>query len=532
MTEPSAANHITKGEELLDRGDFNGARLEFETAAALDPSCGEALLGLGEVDLMMGDVAASHKNLKKALDIEKKKLGGTALGARNWWNDPETKTFMKAKEAIGIVYWDEGKYDKALTEFRDILRRDPDDHQNVRPRIPSLLMLKDSIDEAIAEFTAIKASPRNGVDDPHLLYNWALALFAAKDISASTAVLHRAVFSNIYVPALILMCPAPAADIYIHSSYATPEHALSYFSGYNHLWQRQEGSISFLEKMWNAPEIRRGVTQYIQVMNDVVSAEPVRRKKHLTMVASRLRLKPVDEQTAATMEKAWEAGEFTGEADRNLLNQREDEIMNMPVCPLDGGGIPCAPAKFLDALYGLLYYEGALEIRDVFEYLCEGIGLTPGLSVRELYEHIEKDTRFRLDIPDAVFREEVEEPERCLQMKEIYRPADVPDYNLEDLERAALNAVSPTEEEKTLILAMRNISRPMSLDEIRVHIRNCDITRVQKRLGIDSLPKATRRVLEMLVKKVWMTTPRYELWGFTPFDMVIENVEKEKNGDK
>lgn len=229
------------------------------------------------------------------------------------------------------------------------------------------------------------------------------------------------------------------------------------------------------------------------------------------------------------MKKAREAGEFTAEADHNLITQREDEIMNLIVCPIDGGGISCTPEIFLELLYGLLYFEGVLEIRDVFEYLCEGLGYSPGITVREMFELMEQDSRFHLDIPDAVYRKEVEEPERCLQMKEIYRPTDVPDYYLEDLERAAANAVPPTKEEKTLTVALRNVGRPTSLDEIRLNIRNCDITRVIKRLGLHTLPRSSRNVLETLVKKVWMTTPRYELWGFTPFDMVRENLENEKN---
>lgn len=524
--------HIKKGEYALDRGDFNGARLRYETAISLDDSNGEAHRGLGEAHLATGDSAAAKKCLRKAVELERRRLGSVAIGAHKWWHDPATQTYLKAREALGIVYWDEGRYDAAIREFRDLLRKDPEDNQNVRPRIPSLLMLKGDVRSALEEFALCEKGSDNGLEDPHLLYSRALAHFAAGDVATAATALHTAMFSNIYIPSLTLMCASPPTDIYLPHNYSTPEYALSYFSGYNHLWQEHAGSISFLDKMWNNSEITDGITRYVQVMHDVLTTESARRKKHLIAVASKIRMKPASEKIVRQMSEASGSGEFTAEADRRLIMQREDEIMNLPVCPVDGGGIPCSPQKFIDTLYGLLYYEGALEIRDVFEYLCEGLGYAPGITVRELFELMEKDARLRLDIPDAVYREEVEEPERCLQMKEIYRPADVPDYYPEDLERAAANETAPTKEEKTLLVALRNVGRPISLDEIRLHIRNCDITRVIKRLGLHTLPRSSRSVIETLVKKVWMTTPRYELWGFTPFDMVMENLEDEKDNKK
>ncbi|MFH1538942.1 MAG: tetratricopeptide repeat protein [bacterium] len=508
--------NIRKGKEALERGDFNGARLRYETAVSIDDTNGEAHRGLGEVHLATGENAAAKRCLRKAIEIERKKLGSVAAGAHDWWNDPKTQTFLKAKEALGIVYWDEGKFDAAIREFRDVLRKDPDDNQGVRARIPSLLMLKGDIKAALKEFSACEKAANNGLEDPHLLYNSALAHFAAGDSASATGALRRAVFSNIYIPSLTLMCASPPTDIYLPHNFATPEYALSYFSGYNHLWQKQPGSISFLDKTWNSREITDAITQYIQVMHDVLTTESARRKKHLIAVAARIRLKPATGKLVGIMTKARESGEFTAEADSNLITQREDEIMNLPVCPVDGGGIPCAPEKFLELLYGLLYYEGALEIRDVFEYLCEGLGYSPGITVRELFELMEQNSRFHLDIPDAVYRKEVEEPERCLQMKEIYRPTDVPDYYLEDLERAAANAVPPTKEEKTLIVALRNVGHPTSLDEIRFHIRNCDITRVIKRLGLHTLPRSSRNVIETLVKKSLDDHPPLRAVGLHP----------------
>lgn len=62
--------HCNLGKAFVKMGRDNDARQEYETALRIDPQCREALLGLGELELQIGELQQSLEHLLKAADLQ------------------------------------------------------------------------------------------------------------------------------------------------------------------------------------------------------------------------------------------------------------------------------------------------------------------------------------------------------------------------------------------------------------------------------------------------------------------------------
>lgn len=102
LDTPQAA--YERGQRALASNDLGRAQTEFARAQQLDPKYAPADEGLGLVQLAQGNRAAA----KRSLDAAKSK----------------DQTYAPAWIGMGRVYDSEGKYDDALGEFRDALKRD------------------------------------------------------------------------------------------------------------------------------------------------------------------------------------------------------------------------------------------------------------------------------------------------------------------------------------------------------------------------------------------------------------------------
>ena len=61
--------HCNLGKAFVKMGRDDEARQEYETAIRIDPNCREALLGLGELELQIGELQQSLEHLLKAADL-------------------------------------------------------------------------------------------------------------------------------------------------------------------------------------------------------------------------------------------------------------------------------------------------------------------------------------------------------------------------------------------------------------------------------------------------------------------------------
>ena len=71
-------NHITKGEEFLQKRKFNEAVMEFRAAAEIDKNSGDAYWGLARAQENLGDYLSTIDNLRKAIELDPKNLEAKA----------------------------------------------------------------------------------------------------------------------------------------------------------------------------------------------------------------------------------------------------------------------------------------------------------------------------------------------------------------------------------------------------------------------------------------------------------------------
>jgi tetratricopeptide (TPR) repeat protein len=163
-------------QEAIDRGDYEQARREllqlatlvpssaetqqrlgmvlqleqrlpeaeacFRMALQRDPDYVEALIGLGQVEALRGDVAAALKHLETAIEI-----------------DPH---LAKAHFSLGRLFQSQGKMDEALAEYFRTVEFEPNNTE-VSLNIAAIQLAQSQPDQALSRLDrVVELSPENG----------------------------------------------------------------------------------------------------------------------------------------------------------------------------------------------------------------------------------------------------------------------------------------------------------------------------------------------------------------------------------
>ena len=104
---PSAGEHLDRGNDYLDQGQFDQAIAEFQAAIQLDPSD-----------------ARAHYNLGLAYQKQGKLDEAAAAYLEALQTDPD---IGDAHNNLGLVYDTQGKPDQAIAEYQEAIRINPDD---------------------------------------------------------------------------------------------------------------------------------------------------------------------------------------------------------------------------------------------------------------------------------------------------------------------------------------------------------------------------------------------------------------------
>ncbi|HMO20627.1 MAG TPA: tetratricopeptide repeat protein [Candidatus Melainabacteria bacterium] len=107
--------HLDQGSMLLESGQYQGARQEFQKAIELDPKCPDAFNNLGLTFYRTGDLESASSNYMKALEIE--------------------PLFVPSLSNLAAVRYQQGKFSDAGNLYRLALRlandKDPQLHYNL-----------------------------------------------------------------------------------------------------------------------------------------------------------------------------------------------------------------------------------------------------------------------------------------------------------------------------------------------------------------------------------------------------------------
>lgn len=183
------------------------------------------------------------KYLEKAIEESKKKIDSqvfTDLEGRLWIEN-EARPYLQLKSDLAYVYFVEREYDKAIEEYKEILKLDKSDNQGVRFNLASILVLTkrfDEFEELITEFDEDRST--------FLTYTRALYYFIKKDEVNAKRFIKIAFESNINVPTYLLdmeMIEIPIPENYVVGDKV---EAMHYYEVASDLWLESEGALYWL----------------------------------------------------------------------------------------------------------------------------------------------------------------------------------------------------------------------------------------------------------------------------------------------
>jgi tetratricopeptide (TPR) repeat protein len=266
-----AQNLVYDGWELFSR-DPRGAKECFREAIELAPDLADAYNGLAELARDEGRLKAAEALYRTAHEKAKSSLGTEDPKAFAWWGELDTRPYMRARHGLGMVFMETQRYREAVAEFKDLLKRNPNDNQGIRYLVAPAVLLAGDIEGALGEFDWYKRHYPGDVPDPHFLLNWALALFLAGKYEESALRFRGTIFMNPYLIPLVLGKKPRTLPMWHPGNLMELDYAYEYFDWYEDLWTSGDEVRRFLRFIWDDREVRRDYREWVELwrqLNDV-----------------------------------------------------------------------------------------------------------------------------------------------------------------------------------------------------------------------------------------------------------------------
>lgn len=250
-------------DELLGSGDPKKAERCFRAALRLDPTLADAHNGLGNVAGAREDFSTAEAHYRKAYRLARDALGSESRQAFHWWLELETRPYMRAREGLGWVYWQTGRYREAIAEYEALLKLNKNDNQGARYLIGPLYQLAGDLEGALRAYERFARHYPRDMGDPHQTFCWGLALSEAGRRQEAASRWRQAFFQNIYIAPMLLGDRLPEEAIWYGSNLEWPDYAEDYLDLYETLWTRVVGALDSLRRLWNDPEVRADVKRWL-----------------------------------------------------------------------------------------------------------------------------------------------------------------------------------------------------------------------------------------------------------------------------
>jgi len=277
-----AMENVYDGWEFLDIGEVKKAEQSFRKAIQIYPNVADAFNGLAEIRWDEGDINEAENLYKKALNRAKNYLGTDEINSFMWWLDIETRPYMRAREGLGYLLWEERKdFVGAIKEFVELLRRNKNDNQGVRYLIPSLYQLNGDSQEAYRWLMKLVKDYPDDVWDPHFCFNKGLCFVKIGKFDQGIQLLYEALFKNFYIPALFFeKQKVKELNIWHGTNLAELEYAKDYWGRYLDLW-KDPGDASLLGFIYRHPIVQIRLKKWIELAELLKSEEPGKERERL-----------------------------------------------------------------------------------------------------------------------------------------------------------------------------------------------------------------------------------------------------------
>lgn len=211
-------------------------------ALALSPLCADAYSIL----------AAEAENtedqlllLRQAVEAGAQSLGEDAFveDAGMFWGLLETRPYMRARQALAVVLWEQGERDEAAEHYRALLQLNPDDNQGNRYLLMDALLESGQNDEAAALLKRYK-------DDDRAAWDWSKALLTFRrkgDGAAARKDLSHAMATNPHVAGYLLGREPFPDELPALIGFGDRSEAAAYCHGGATAWRMTSGAVQWLE---------------------------------------------------------------------------------------------------------------------------------------------------------------------------------------------------------------------------------------------------------------------------------------------
>ncbi|MBT9141422.1 MAG: hypothetical protein DDT30_02014 [Dehalococcoidia bacterium] len=249
-----AEDTLDQGLDLLEQGNEEEAGRYFFKSIEIDPTYADGYNHLANIAWRKRDWKQAEGLYRKALEFAEPEVKGIPKG--EFWGILESRPYMRAFHGLGLTAWKQGRFEKAISIFKQMLKLNPNDNQGVRYLTGSLCHQLGNLEEAGRWYE------RNG-DDPHNLYNYGLALIQQNKLEKAARILVFAIFANPYIAPMLLGDKLPKRDWWHGISWAEPEYAEDYVIEYSNWWEMEELPLVFLGAVWNFGEVQRNLKDFI-----------------------------------------------------------------------------------------------------------------------------------------------------------------------------------------------------------------------------------------------------------------------------
>lgn len=242
------------------------ARIRF--ALTLDPACADAYLIQGAVEEEARQWERARSAYERAMHLAATRLGEEAFspearreGRVHFWGAIETRGYMRARAALGLVLWRQEKLAEAVEHFAGLIELNPNDNQGIRDfLLCCLLELGDDrqLGHALKHHRYYRFDTGKEENRESCWWDtYAVWLFRKEGAPAgkppkeeATDILHHAFLLNRYVP-MFLLEPRGLPGLDELSAYAqgSPTEAALYVSLARKGWQKTPGAFAWLEQM-------------------------------------------------------------------------------------------------------------------------------------------------------------------------------------------------------------------------------------------------------------------------------------------
>lgn len=218
-------------------------RLELaKQALENDENCADAYMLMAEETARTPEQARPW--MEKAVRAAENTLGPEFLGSDEnvgrYWN-LRSRSYMRARAALAEIRWEMGEREDAVAMYLDLLRLDPDDHQGLRYKAITALIILDRVDKAI------DVIDEYGDDSSYMAYARALTIYRKEGPTRRAKLaLADAIESNRFLPAIVLRYVPMPDQLPVTYAPGTRDEAVILFVDSIEAWMSVRGACEFM----------------------------------------------------------------------------------------------------------------------------------------------------------------------------------------------------------------------------------------------------------------------------------------------